>query len=114
MTRADLLRAEIRADLNTKGRKSPDDLLELILRGAVHDALCELVFFSPPNALQTSLTALQAGLRRAAPAAEPAPRLSLLSFQAQLATWLISFLPRWNLRDSGRHGSAGPSPAEGG
>ena len=112
MTRADLLKAEIQAELNTKGRKSPDDLLELILRGAVHDALCELVFFSPPNALQTSLTALQAGIRRAAAGAEPAARLSLLSFQAQLAIWLISFLPRWNLRDSGRHGSAALSQAE--
>ncbi len=112
MTRTDLLRAEIQAELSNKGGRSADDLLEWILRGDIHEALCELVYFSTPQAFRTTLAQLQVGIRRAARKAEPAARASLLTFQAELALWLTSFLPRWNLTDRARHGPAALSETE--
>ncbi len=97
---AEGIRKELQAN-----RTACADPVALVLRGQIDSALNALVFFSSPSdfALRTdeALTEIEAQF---ASATLPTRRHAL-HFVADLAIWLRSFLPAWNLRNRALHGA---------
>ncbi len=106
MMTAELLRAEIEEE--RKGRRGlpAEGLLELIRQGRVAQAIDELLFFTPPKEFRSVAGELEQGLLTRFDSATADEHAWRLEFVTDLATRLASFVPRWNLLDTARHGGS--------
>lgn len=96
----------IRAELRARQEAARGDPLTLVVNGRVEEALVDLIFFSNPGEASSAIQSLLAEIgSRFASAPTGLQRDSLL-FLSELATWLRSALPRWNLQNASAQGEA--------
>ena len=76
----------------------------LVLRGQVDDALNSLVFFSSPSDFAVRAETALAEIETHFATAPMLARCHALEFVADMAIWLRSFLPSWNLTNRALHG----------
>ena len=106
MLQAPTLVQRIQQERSARQAQAAQDLLPLISQGDVQQALELLLFFLPPHESEHRTRALLVQLDRGfTDMAEPMPS-EALRFAVELAKWLWSFLPRWNLQDGARWGKA--------
>jgi len=106
MKTAASIREEIVAELNRRFEGVDADLLSYVRQGNADDALADLVFFTPPSSFPTLIDQLRTKIHQQFSSADAATQQRLLLLLADLTIWLRSFLPRWNLQDAKRYGSA--------
>ncbi|NLF02359.1 MAG: hypothetical protein GX601_15415, partial [Anaerolineales bacterium] len=86
--------------------RTAEELARLVRVGQGQTALEHLIFFTPPADFAVTAHAVEASLRATFAADDPLNKRRCLTFWAELALALRSFLPRWNLQDEARHGAA--------
>lgn len=96
------MRERIRKELQANRAACPDPAA-FVLRGRVEDALNTLVFFSSPSDFGSRADHTLAEIEAQFDAAPMATRLHALRFVADLAIWLRSYMPAWNLSDRKTH-----------
>jgi hypothetical protein len=112
MITAELLRTEIEEERKGRQGLPAEGLLELIRQGNVAQAIDELLFFTPPKEFRSVAGELEQGLLTRFDSASASEHSWRLEFVTDLATRLASFVPRWSLMDTARHGRSALSREE--
>lgn len=106
MVTAEKLRAEILEELKGRRGMPAEELLRSIRQGNVSQAIDELLFFTAPKDFASVAEAVEQSLLSGSAPGIASEHARTLEFATELATRLSSYLPRWNLLDTARHGGS--------
>ncbi len=106
MSIPELLKARIRAERLQREAFTNEELLRAVQRGEAQQALNALIFFASPERFRSAWSWLLQRIQREFDIATTAYQEEYLRFGAHLFLALSSFLPRWNLQSTARHGES--------
>jgi transaldolase len=97
---------EIDRERQLREASADEDPIALIRKGRGHEALENLLFFTPPGDFLSRVDQLRTRLKVQFDGLNEDRQASCLRFLVDLCLGLGSFLPRWNLQNVERHGDA--------